>query len=99
MRHFAASIYIDVPIPLPTTLNCCSDRCKSVGPSAPIAYATYVSPPDVACGIRGFGFDAQPCRKVGFSQVERLFEETACLLRQSGTALCRSELSACGIDA
>ena len=27
---------------------CCSDRCKSVGPSAPIAYATSVSPPDEA---------------------------------------------------
>ena len=25
---------------------CCSDRRKSVGPSAPIAYATSVSPPD-----------------------------------------------------
>ena len=27
---------------------CCSDRRKSVGPSAPIAYATSVSPPDEA---------------------------------------------------
>ena len=27
---------------------CCSDRCKSVCPSAPIAYATSVSPPDKA---------------------------------------------------
>ncbi len=26
----------------------CSDRRKSFGPSAPIAYATYVSPPDEA---------------------------------------------------
>ena len=30
------------------TLDCCSDRRKSVGPSAPIAYATSVSPPDEA---------------------------------------------------
>ena len=30
------------------TLSCCSDRRKSFGPSAPIAYATYVSPPDEA---------------------------------------------------
>ena len=28
------------------TLGCCSDRRKSVSPSAPIAYATSVSPPD-----------------------------------------------------
>ena len=30
------------------TLDCCSDRRKSVGPSAPIAYATSVSPPNEA---------------------------------------------------
>ena len=31
------------------SMDCiCSDRRKSVGPSAPIAYATYVSPPDEA---------------------------------------------------
>ena len=30
------------------TLSSCSDRRKSVGPSAPIAYATSVSPPDEA---------------------------------------------------
>ena len=30
------------------TLSSCSDRRKSVGPSAPIAYATCVSPPDEA---------------------------------------------------
>ena len=30
------------------TLGCCSDRRKSLGPSAPIAYATSVSPPDEA---------------------------------------------------
>ena len=32
---------------------CCSDRCKSVGPSAPIAYATSVSPPDEAAAWQG----------------------------------------------
>ena len=30
------------------TLSCCSDRRKSFGPSAPIAYATSVSPPEEA---------------------------------------------------
>ena len=30
------------------TLRCCSYRRKSLGPSAPIAYATYVSPTDEA---------------------------------------------------
>ena len=39
------------------SLNCCcSDRRKSFGPSAPIAYATYVSPPDEAV--------AWPCARV-----------------------------------
>ena len=32
---------------------CCSDRRKSVGPSAPIAYATSVSPPDEAIAWPG----------------------------------------------
>ena len=32
---------------------CCSDRRKSVGPSAPIAYATSVSPPDEAVALPG----------------------------------------------
>ena len=35
------------------TLSCCSDRRKSVGPSAPIAYATSVSPPDEAVAWPG----------------------------------------------
>ena len=35
------------------TLDCCSDRRKSVGPSAPIAYATSVSPPDEAVAWPG----------------------------------------------
>ena len=30
------------------TLDCCSDTRKSLGPSAPIAYATSVSPPNEA---------------------------------------------------
>ena len=38
------------------TLSSCSDRRKSVGPSAPIAYATYVSPPNEAV--------AWPCTQV-----------------------------------
>ena len=37
------------------TLSCCSDRRKSFGPSAPIAYATYVSPPDEAVAWPGAG--------------------------------------------
>ena len=35
------------------TLGCCSDRRKSVGPSAPIAYATSVSPPNEAVAWPG----------------------------------------------
>ena len=35
------------------TLSSCSDRRKSVGPSAPIAYATYVSPPNEAAAWPG----------------------------------------------
>ena len=35
------------------TLGCCSDRRKSFGPSAPIAYATSVSPPDEAVAWPG----------------------------------------------
>ena len=35
------------------TLSCCSDRRKSLGPSAPIAYATFVSPPDEAVAWPG----------------------------------------------
>ena len=35
------------------TLSCCSDRRKSFGPSAPIAYATSVSPPDEAVAWPG----------------------------------------------
>ena len=35
------------------TLGRCSDRRKSVGPSAPIAYATSVSPPNEAVAWLG----------------------------------------------
>ena len=35
------------------TLSCYSDRRKSLGPSAPIAYATSVSPPDEAVAWPG----------------------------------------------
>ena len=50
---FAALIHIYVPIPVTAALSCCSDRRKSFGPSAPIAYATYVSPPDEAVAWQG----------------------------------------------
>ena len=33
--------------------SCCSDRRKSLGPSAPIAYATFVSPPNEAVAWPG----------------------------------------------
>ena len=46
-------LYIDGPIPLAATLGCCSNRRKSVGPSAPIAYATSVPPPDEAAAWPG----------------------------------------------
>ena len=35
------------------TLSCCSDRRKSLDPSAPIAYATSVSPPNEAVAWLG----------------------------------------------
>ena len=35
------------------TLGCCSDRRKSLDPSAPIAYATSVSPPNEAAAWPG----------------------------------------------
>ena len=38
------------------TLSCCSDRRKSFGPSAPIAYATSVSPPNEAAAWPGAAF-------------------------------------------
>ena len=40
---------LPTPREMPVSLNCCcSDRRKSFGPSAPIAYATSVSPPNEA---------------------------------------------------
>ena len=38
------------------TLSSCSDRRKSLGPSAPIAYATSVSPPNEAVAWQGAAF-------------------------------------------
>ena len=38
---------------LAATWDCCSNRRKSFGPSAPIAYATSVSPPDEAIAWPG----------------------------------------------
>ena len=50
------------------TLSCCSDRRKSAGPSAPIAYATSVSPPDEAVAWPAMQFlqiteHANPCSR------------------------------------
>ena len=55
MRPFAALLHIYVPIPVTAALSRCSDRRKSFGPSVPIAYATYVSPPDEAVAWPGAG--------------------------------------------
>ena len=46
-----------VPIPVTATLGCCSDRRKSVGPSAPIAYAAFASPPNEAAACQGAGLE------------------------------------------
>ena len=47
-------IYIYMrPSPLLPPWSCCSDRRKSLGPSAPIAYATSVSPPNEAIAWPG----------------------------------------------
>ena len=51
--NFPALIYIYASIPIAATLGCCSDRRISFGPSAPIAYATSVSPPDEAAAWPG----------------------------------------------
>ncbi len=50
LRHalFPASINIYASIPIAATYGRCSDRRKSFGPSAPIAYATSASPPNEA---------------------------------------------------
>ena len=48
MRPLSTFIYIYVPIPVTATLELLLRYSKSVGPSAPIAYATSVSPPDEA---------------------------------------------------
>ena len=56
LRHAAFRsiyLYIDVPLPLAATLGCCSNRRKSFGPSAPIAYATSASPPNEAAAWPG----------------------------------------------
>ena len=51
--NFPALIYIYASIPIAATLDRCSDRRKSFSPSAPIAYATSVSPPDEAVAWPG----------------------------------------------
>ena len=56
--NFPALIYIYASIPIATTLKPLLRHSKSFGPSAPIAYATSVSPPDeaVACQDAGIGW-------------------------------------------
>ena len=56
--NFSALIYIYASIPIAATLKPLLRHSKSVGPSAPIAYATSVSPPDeaVACREAGIGW-------------------------------------------
>ena len=53
MRTFAASIYIHAPISIAATLEQLLRHSKSIGPSAPIAYATSVSPPNEAVAWLG----------------------------------------------
>ena len=51
--NFPARIYIYASIPIAATLKPLLRHSKSVGPSAPIAYATSVSPPDEAVAWPG----------------------------------------------
>ena len=51
--NFSALIYIYASIPIAATLKPLLRHSKSVGPSAPIAYATSVSPPDEAVAWPG----------------------------------------------
>ena len=46
-----------VPIPVTATLELLLRHSKSSGPSAPIAYATSVSPPDEAVAWPGAAFE------------------------------------------
>ena len=51
--NFSALIYIYASIPIAATLKPLLRHSKSFGPSAPIAYATSVSPPDEAVAWPG----------------------------------------------
>ena len=51
--NFSALIYIYASILIAATLKPLLRHSKSVGPSAPIAYATFVSPPDEAVAWLG----------------------------------------------
>ena len=53
--NFSALIYIYASILIAATLKPLLRHSKSVGPSAPIAYATSVSPPDEAVAWPGTG--------------------------------------------
>ena len=50
---FQSNYSCKCPSPLLPPWSCCSDRRKSFGPSAPIAYATSVSPPNKAAAWPG----------------------------------------------
>ena len=50
---FQSNYSCKCPSPLLPPWSCCSDRRKSFGPSAPIAYASSVSPPDEAVAWHG----------------------------------------------
>ena len=50
---FQSNYSCKCPSPLLPPWSCCSDRRKSFGPSAPIAYASSVSPPDEAVAWPG----------------------------------------------
>ena len=69
MRTFAASIYIHAPISIAATLEQLLRHSKSIGPSAPIAYATSVSPPNKAVAWPGAGVECRMRLPFGLGEV------------------------------
>ena len=69
VRTFAASIYIHAPIPIAATLEQLLRHSKSIGPSAPIAYATSVSPPNKAVAWPGAGVECRMRLPLGLGEV------------------------------
>ena len=69
MRTFAASIYIHAPISIAATLEQLLRHSKSIGPSAPIAYATSVSPPNKAVAWPGAGVECRMRLPLGLGEV------------------------------